>query len=221
MKNLLLKHWYVILLLPWGIGFLFSTCRSLFGIDEVTVKETANIVSQEKPAVSTVYGPRGNSSSYDITDTHIYFLYTERASCVDVFDHNGSFQFSLHFSGRENGSMFIRCHDGYLYVSTKYGNVFVFDGEQQIARFSEADAKLNGFDVHWFTNRDNTTKFGWGTMRVYNSDGNLTSTIKLPVAVFMREIYGVLIFSACVFVILIQMMRKRLYKRKNSPRSLS
>lgn len=216
MKNFMLRHWYLILLLPWVMGFLFSAGRSLFSIDEVTVSKTANIASQEKAVISTTYGPRGNSSSYDTTDTHIYFLYTERASCVDVFDHNGNFQFSLHFSSRENGSMFIRCHDGYLYVSTKYGNVFVFDGEQQIACFSEADAKLKGFDVHWFTSRDNTTKLGWGTMSVYHSDGNLTSTIKVPIAVFVREIYGVIIFSACVLVIFIQMMRKQLYKRKNS-----
>ena len=125
----------------------------------------------------------GAISEYDATGDYIFFSYSERTAVVDAYDFDGNFAFRLHFENKENGALSIRCQDDLLYVSSKYHNVFVFDGDTLIRQMTYQEAREEGFKGSFFSERSKTVTQRWGRFYRLNEDGSLGSAIKLPVVV--------------------------------------
>ena len=102
---------------------------------------------------------------------------------MDAYDFDGNFAFRLRFENKENGALSIRCQDDLLYVSSKYHNVFVFDGDTLIRQMTYQEAREKGFKGSFFSERSKTVTQRWGRFYRLNEDGSLGSAIKLPVVV--------------------------------------
>ena len=151
-------------------------------------KSPVQIVSENPDERSVVTYTEGTDSAgaiseYDATGDYIFFSYSERTAVVDAYDFDGNFAFRLHFENKENGALSIRCQDDLLYVSSKYDNVFVFDGDTLIRQMTYQEAREEGFKGSFFSERSKKVTQRWGRFYRLNEDGSLGSAIKLPHAV--------------------------------------
>jgi hypothetical protein len=94
-----------------------------------------------------------NFYQYDATDSCLYFSYF-KPGCVDVYDTQGVFLYSIIFPERQNGGVLIRCENNLTYIRTKDNILYVFSGTEEVQHMYYDTAKEKGYDSFWF--RDNT-----------------------------------------------------------------
>ena len=92
---------------------------------------------------------KGTYGQIDATDGHLFFSYS-RSSCVDVFNHQGEFQYAIILPDCQNGTVQIRCVGNSLFVSDKKNVVCIFDENGKVERIDYDQAKLRGYDYFWF-----------------------------------------------------------------------
>lgn len=94
-----------------------------------------------------------NFYQYDATDSCLYFSYS-KPGCVDVYDTQGVFLYSIIFPERQNGTVCVRCENNLTYIRTKDNILYVFSGTEEVQHMDYDAAKEIGYDSFWF--RDNT-----------------------------------------------------------------
>lgn len=170
-------------------------------------------VLTEKPVISHSIGDRHNCSEYDATDSLVFFAYSERLACVDAYTYEGDYQFTISLNYRDRGSISIRCHNNLLFIHSRYGNVFIYDGEKLIEQISSEDAKDRGFTISWFQKRSIPIKIVFLKIYRYSDAGNIISTISLPPSVFYQiYVRYIVLISIIVYMIVTYMHRKRILK---------
>ena len=92
---------------------------------------------------------KGTYSQIDATDEHLFFSYS-KSNCVDVFNHQGEFQYAIILPDCQNGTVQIRCVGNSLFVSDKKNVVYIFNGNGKVERIDYDQAKLGGYDYFWF-----------------------------------------------------------------------
>jgi len=84
------------------------------------------VEDRENYSISYSYAKSdGNLQDFDSTDRHIFFACWNTSS-VDVFNVDGAFEFSISFTDYQNGGIYLRAHDNFMYIMKKYQ---VFSGE--------------------------------------------------------------------------------------------
>ena len=86
---------------------------------------------------------------YDATKDYLYFSYSKHG-CVDVYDTEGIFLYSIIFPGRQNGGISVRCENNQVYICTKDNILYIFSGAREIEHMDYDTAVEKGYDFFWF-----------------------------------------------------------------------
>ena len=141
----------------------FSTALSEYSYSQQQKNEKYHI---------TQVSPQGygdDIKNCDATDEYIYIGCSDQA-LIDVFYADGSYAFTLHFSRANNGGLKLCCRDGYLYVLTKYKNVFIFYGEELVEQITSEAAKQLGYTSSWFNSDERNLR--WDGNNLYRTASN-------------------------------------------------
>lgn len=197
-KRFQLEYWGTVLIVIAVLALLFSACRNKSAPETVSDPPT----STENAIIAPQCEGKGNYSFFDATDSYVFFSYSEKAAQVDAYNYLGEYQFSVLLSARENGSVEIRCQDNLLYICSKYGNVFVFSGEQLIESYSEEDANSKGYTSSWFQKRSIPIKMGLS--KIHRQRDNGTDSICIPSVIIARSAFRYAIIGMLLLYFLIQ-----------------
>lgn len=75
------------------------------------------------------------------TDEVIYFSYN-MAGYIDAYDLSGQYLYTIHLlDDSQKGSIQIDCRDGLLYVESRHGAVYIFDGLDLLERLERDEAE--------------------------------------------------------------------------------
>lgn len=86
----------------------------------------------------------------DATDEYLYFSYQNSRSSVDVYDRQASYLYTLVFSDRPNGAVYLRSEQDMMYIKLRNDYVYVFQGKEELACMSETEADSKGYTNAWF-----------------------------------------------------------------------
>ena len=180
MKHLFFSSIYILvilLILTWVI----PTSAIAVDFDENNEKDARNFANEHDTWVICYQQGVRNSDfyQYDATDNFIFFSYSEY-SCVDVYNMDGIFQFTLIFPNKQNGGVNVRCIGNNVYISTKDSEVYVFDGTQEIAHLSRDEAVSNGYDSSWFRNKDGCMAVDSEWISIFDTNGTIIIRIQTP-----------------------------------------
>lgn len=209
MKKILLFFSVLVVLLQISISQNMVRADSLVERDATEPTIQDEYVFIEKPFVIYHIGDRQRSSCFDATDSLVFFAYSEQHACVDAYTHDGVYQFTISLTYRDRGSVSIRCHDNLLYVQSKYGNVFIFDGDQLIDKITSENAKERGFTLSWFQERSIPIKIILNKIFRYSESGDIVSTISLP-----NDIFWQVYMKYLVLIVVIMCMGFKYMHRK-------
>lgn len=164
----------------------------------------------ESPYITKAKETRDEAiGDYDATNDYIFFAYSERIAVVDAYDMNGNYVFSIQFDQNNRGAISIRCEDNLLYVTTKEGNLFVFDGDNLVAAHSEKDAVAQGYHWSWFEGKKRNVALIGMTFYTLNSDGSFENKIPLPFDIVWGIYSNYLLPAAMVFAVVLTLYRKK------------
>lgn len=211
MKKILLIFTLLVLILQISISQNMVRADSLVERDATEPTIQDEYVFTEKPFVMYNIGDRQRSSCFDATDSLVYFAYSEQYACVDAYTYDGVYQFTISLTYRDRGSVSIRCHDNLLYIQSRYGNVFIFDGDQLVDTIPSEDAKERGFTLSWFQERSTPIKIMFNKIYRYSETGDIVSTISLPTVIFW-QVY----MKYLVLIVVIMCMGFIYFHRKRS-----
>lgn len=119
---------------------------------------------------------------FDATDTHLYFSYSEY-SCVDVYDIQGTFLYSIIFPDRQNGSVNVRCEDNQAYICSKFDTLYIFEDIEEVERMDCDTAREKGFDFFWFYDNKPIITVDRNWISWYDESGEITKQIATPSAI--------------------------------------
>lgn len=145
------------------------------------------------------YTRRSSVYDYDATDQYVYLAYPDDAA-VDVYDLNGHYQFSITFEHRERGDLLLQCVDNLLYVRSKYGNVFVFDGRELVEQMDSDYASNSIYTYWWFAEKTHSLSLKGFSLYKTDSSGVIQQKIQLPFEILL-QIHTVNI-PLCVIILL-------------------
>ena len=197
------------------LALLFHICPVNHAVLATSEISTFQQKTEEQYAISyQLTSSYGAITDYDATDWYVFFAYTERSANVDAYDLNGDFAFSLSFENREKGSISLRCQDGLLYVSTKYGNVFIFDGAELVERISSKEAKDQGFHYAWFENKPRQVALRWFRLYILDDSGGKKTVVPIPFAVVVDLISRNIPVAIIVSLLLVGLTRELLNRKR-------
>lgn len=120
-----------------------------------------------------------NFNQYDATDDRLYFSYSKH-DCVDVYNMQGVFLYSIIFPERQNGSVSVRCEDDWVYISTKDNILYIFSGAEEVEHMDYDAAADKGYDFFWFyENEPHITVDGKG-ISWFGEAGDVVREIPTP-----------------------------------------
>lgn len=78
------------------------------------------------------------------TEEVVYFSYN-MAGYIDAYDLSGQYLYTIHIlDDSQKGSIRIDCRDGLLYVESRHGALYIFDGLDLLERMERDEAKSQG-----------------------------------------------------------------------------
>ena len=154
---------------------------------------------------------------YDATNEYVFFAYSENLAVVDAYNMSGEFVFSILFEFREKGSISIRCENNLLYVSTKFGNVFVFDHDQLLEVIESSAATEKGYGWKWFEGKQRNVSLIGINLYKLNQTGDIGRSIPIPFNVIWGIYSAYSLIVAIVFALCVMLFRP---KRRTNKRTL-
>ncbi len=121
-------------------------------------------------------------TSCDATDKYYYFSYNAH-DCVDVYDTNGLFLYSILLPQNQNGAIGIRCVDDQVFIRTKNKVLYIFEGTEEITRMDYDMACEMGYDYRWFFTYEPQIKVDTQWISRLDSNGNVIEQITTPAIV--------------------------------------
>ena len=200
----------VFLLLMLTVGF--STGQlGIIANSAVQTENTSDDIN-ENYAISYEKGKRYESIvDYDATDNYVFFAYSEKTSVVDAYNMNGDYAFSIIFGFREKGSISIRCEGNFLYVFTKYGNVFIFENDYCVKAIEANSASEQGYGWKWFENKQREIRLNGFTLQRHGSEDNIR--IPIPIDILWGLYSRYFIILVIILAIILQIFRSGLFKK--------
>lgn len=195
--------------LLWSISDAYSSSK-INSTESISQEE---FVHTEKASVMYNIGQRGKCSNFDATDSLVFFSYSEQNACVDAFTYDGTYQFTISLAYRDRGSVAIRCINNLLYISSKYGNVFIYDGTQLVEQLTQEQAQEQGLTLSWFQKRTVPIRLSFFKIYRYSDNGEVISKITLPATVRKQEILKYSVLTSMVLIMGITVF----YRKRHGP----
>lgn len=178
-----IKHIFLILVVVMML-FTILPCYTLASNtpeNELSERELRIYATEHQTWVlSDQQGSRNSDFyQYDATDTRLYFSYSEY-SCVDVYDLEGTFLYSLVFPNRENGSVNVRCENNLAYISSKDNILYIFSDRVETENMDYDTARKEGYDFYWFNENDPSMTVDDYHISWYDESGALIKQIQTP-----------------------------------------
>ena len=151
--------WMAALLLAGLITVIACAMPTVFAAEE---NESWHISMQQGSRKHDYY-------DCDATGEYLYFSYTEY-SCVDVYNLDGVFQYSIILPDRQNGGVRVRCLENRVYISAKNNIIYVFEDREEIQRIDYRTAYEMGYLSLWFS--ENPSKIRVDQEHISWLDGN-------------------------------------------------
>ena len=112
------------------------------------------------------------------TEEVIYFSYN-MAGYIDAYDLYGQYLYTIHLlDDSQEGSIQIDCRDGLLYVESRHGAVYIFDGLDLLERLERDEAEVRDLLL---TRRHEKSDYTLTNTHVARMEGNeLTPLFLIP-----------------------------------------
>lgn len=211
------------------LAFLCSACTVVNQaedrpvLSEATERELRSYANEYNTWV-LCYKQGTRTSNYtrcDATNQNLYFSYTVH-NCVDVYDMEGTFLYSILFPYRQNGVIYVRCDDTQAYIRDKFGSVYIFEGNKIVKTMNKETADLQGINSYWFYDHVSgiTVDRQWITIREGSQTTHQIRTPakvsrSTPAPVSAENLQGLVVLSAAAFVFLVIAYCVAFRKRKN------
>lgn len=112
------------------------------------------------------------------TEEVIYFSYN-MSGYIDAYDLSGQYLYTIHLlDDSQKGSIQIDCRDGLLYVESRHGAVYIFDGLDLLERLERDEAEVRDLLL---TRRHEKSDYTLTNTHVARMEGNeLTPLFLIP-----------------------------------------
>lgn len=116
-----------------------------------------------------------------INDQIVYFSYL-KSSCVDAYDFEGNFLFSIIVPDYSKGVINLCCYEKELFVFSKSGDLFVVGTKGQINKFSREVSAEKGYTSGWCReqNQKQIIEIGKEYILLKDVEGVILERIKTP-----------------------------------------
>lgn len=104
------------------------------------------------------------------TDDLVYFSYFSE-NCVDAYDYNGEFQYTIQFQNMTNGGVLMECRDDLLVVRVQDGTTYLFRGMECLKAMEPEEAREEGY---WLYINHLSSSFDVKGLSVVRVDGDET-----------------------------------------------
>jgi len=169
----------LVIILLWITGIIIM--QVLNAVEEKKkVTDNPRIEEFETAVIMENNERTGDYSYYDVTDTLAFFSYSDHAAQVDAYNHEGDYQFSIVLANKEKGAVTIRCHNNLLYITSKYNNIFVFDGRKLVQKYSALEKEKFEYNGSWWYDRSYPTRIFLNRIYRYDAEGNIINIIRMP-----------------------------------------
>lgn len=116
----------------------------------------------------------------DATDEYLYFSYMNSVSSVDVYDRQACYLYSLVFSDKQNGAIYLRCDQDKMYIKLRNDYVYVFQGKEELACMTEAEADSKGYTNAWFKAAESRLDVDNSQLYLLDEQGQCIAEIEKP-----------------------------------------
>ena len=175
---------YIILMIIWFVLHFGKQHEREADLSLSDQKQMIRQATQQNVWVrSDVQGSRSDHFVwYDATDDFIYFTYS-KDSCIDVYDLEGIFQYTLYLPDSPNGAPMVYCQDGKTYIECKDSTVFIFEGSKFVKRLTNREEKeqYGYYEITQFLDPSLTgIKITKEYIKRYTEDGTLIFEFHTP-----------------------------------------
>jgi hypothetical protein len=123
---------FLILLL---LQFVVGSFQSVLDSDQETIRLNAAWITGQRDTRPGLF------DQVEGTDEVIYFSYN-MAGYIDAYDLSGQYLYTIHLlDDSQKGSIRIDCRDGLLYVESRHGALYIFDGLELLERMERNEAE--------------------------------------------------------------------------------
>lgn len=145
-----------------------------------SLNDTNCLISNQQGWRQTTYNQCACSQNY------IYFSYT-KDSCVDAYNYQGEYQFTILLPDYPNGGVGVCCFDDKLYIQEKNGDVRVFDKQSEVEFMTRIEAKEKGFGSNWFREQDKAKRMQVTKESIYIFDASNAIDTQIPTPQIVAE----------------------------------
>ena len=140
-------------------------------------------------------------------DSDSIYLYYDGDSILEVYDHSGSYHYSIIIHSQPKGSGRITVSDGLLYIEDRSGNIYVLSGGEQLAFHSHAAAEYRAvFDEREYD-------FFLSSGKVYN---RITNKVILNFSSQASRLTNAITLTVLIFCILVAIALGAVFLRKRN-----
>lgn len=163
--------------------------------------ETTEPKIQERPVISYTQSSSGYAGDIAATKDAVFVAYNEKMAAIEAYNYRGVYQYTILLADAQNGGIRLWSDGDILYVSSKYGNVFAFQGKQLLWQMDVGEAREQGID-DYFARPSNVSVDG-NTVIVMNEENQIAAKVPLPIRTTM-QIHGqkIMLYVMLVVVIL-------------------
>ena len=160
---------FLILLL---LQFVVGSFQSVLDSDLETIRLNAAWITGQRDARPGLF------DQVEGTEEVIYFSYN-MAGYIDAYDLSGQYLYTIHLlDDSQKGSIQIDCRDGLLYVESRHGAVYIFDGLDLLERLERDEAEVRDLLL---TRRHEKSDYTLTNTHVARMEGNeLTPLFLIP-----------------------------------------
>ena len=169
---------FLILLL---LQFVVGSFQSVLDSDQETIRLNAAWITGQRDTRPGLF------DQVEGTDEVIYFSYN-MAGYIDAYDLSGQYLYTIHLlDDSQKGSIRIDCRDGLLYVESRHGALYIFDGLELLERMERNEAEARDLCL---TRRHEKSEYILTDTHVARVEGNeIVSLFLIPdeIAVNLRK----------------------------------
>ena len=160
---------FLILLL---LQFVVGSFQSVLDSDLETIRLNAAWITGQRDARPGLF------DQVEGTEEVIYFSYN-MAGYIDAYDLSGQYLYTIQLlDDSQKGSIQIDCRDGLLYVESRHGAVYIFDGLDLLERLERDEAEVRDLLL---TRRHEKSDYTLTNTHVARMEGNeLTPLFLIP-----------------------------------------
>ena len=137
----------------------------------------------------------------DTTSNRLYVAYS-MYSCVDVYDHSGTFLYTVQLPKRQNGAVGIRCEGEQVYIVDQDDMVYVFEDRTLIRKLSYDEASSEGYTWDWFHGKEPVVEVQRDRILWMDEQGNMVKQTGTPSALRRTIPQNDALMSISVWVVL-------------------